>query len=400
MLGHCSQKILIMGAGIYQVPLINLANSLGMTTIAVTIPGPYPGVHLASCTEYVDIRDHIKVLDIAYKHRIDAITTVGSDVGVPSIGYVCDHLHLPGISYDTALRVTHKRYMKETFVAHNILTPEFQVIKHFEELGQYKNHFDYPVIVKSLKNSGSKGMAIARTAKQLEQAYRQAIAVDEIEEVIVETFIKGTKFGVQAVVVDGELNLVLINNDTTKYVNNVPLSVGPSFPSLFSSHQQQAIVKIVAEIVTAFKLNNCIINLDMIERKGRFYALEIAGRLGATCLPELIKHKYKIDMYQIALDLALGQRPNIAVEMTPLSVAALLVQSYLPGVLQKIECHPKVKYSRYLSGLSFDVKPGDTINSFSCGSDRIGEIITMASAPQKALKIAQRIHDSIRIETL
>ena len=40
------KKIMILGAGIYQVPLIKTAKKLGLYTIVVSIPGNYPGFEL------------------------------------------------------------------------------------------------------------------------------------------------------------------------------------------------------------------------------------------------------------------------------------------------------------------------------------------------------------------
>ena len=37
------QKLMILGAGIYQVPLIKKAQAMGLETIVVSYPGPYPG---------------------------------------------------------------------------------------------------------------------------------------------------------------------------------------------------------------------------------------------------------------------------------------------------------------------------------------------------------------------
>ena len=41
------KKLMIMGAGIYQVPLIRKAKDMGIYTIAVSIPGNYPGFAVA-----------------------------------------------------------------------------------------------------------------------------------------------------------------------------------------------------------------------------------------------------------------------------------------------------------------------------------------------------------------
>ena len=46
------KKIMILGAGIYQVPLIKTAKKLGLYTIVVSIPGNYPGFELADKVYY------------------------------------------------------------------------------------------------------------------------------------------------------------------------------------------------------------------------------------------------------------------------------------------------------------------------------------------------------------
>ena len=40
------KKIMILGAGIYQVPLIRTARRMGLYTIVLSIPGVYPVLHL------------------------------------------------------------------------------------------------------------------------------------------------------------------------------------------------------------------------------------------------------------------------------------------------------------------------------------------------------------------
>ena len=50
------KKILILGAGIYQVPLIETAKKLGYYTIVASIPGKYPGFALADKVYHVNKR--------------------------------------------------------------------------------------------------------------------------------------------------------------------------------------------------------------------------------------------------------------------------------------------------------------------------------------------------------
>ena len=55
------KKLMIMGAGIYQVPLIKAAREMGIHTIAVSIPGKYPGF------SYADEVLHINTTDSAVR---------------------------------------------------------------------------------------------------------------------------------------------------------------------------------------------------------------------------------------------------------------------------------------------------------------------------------------------
>ena len=91
-------KILILGAGIYQVPLIKKAKEMGHFVMVASIRGNYPGFTFADKCVYLDTTDREAILSFASSERIDAIVTTGTDVAVQTIGYVCGQLHLNGIS--------------------------------------------------------------------------------------------------------------------------------------------------------------------------------------------------------------------------------------------------------------------------------------------------------------
>ena len=69
------KKIMILGAGIYQVPLIKTAKRMGLYTIVVSIPGNYPGFALADKVYYENTVDDEKILEIARAEQIDGIVT-------------------------------------------------------------------------------------------------------------------------------------------------------------------------------------------------------------------------------------------------------------------------------------------------------------------------------------
>lgn len=56
---------MILGAGIYQVPLIWTARRMGLYTIVVSIPGDYPGFALADKIYELNTRDKEAILAAA-----------------------------------------------------------------------------------------------------------------------------------------------------------------------------------------------------------------------------------------------------------------------------------------------------------------------------------------------
>ena len=107
---------MILGAGIYQVPLIKAAQDMELYTIVASIPGEYPGFALADQVCTINTTDQQEILKVCLRENIQAICTTGTDVAVSTIGYVCQHMGLPGISLSAAQNVTDKAQMKHLSV--------------------------------------------------------------------------------------------------------------------------------------------------------------------------------------------------------------------------------------------------------------------------------------------
>ena len=122
------KKILILGAGIYQIPLIKTAKKLGLYTIVASIPGNYPGFQYADKVYYENTTDHEAILRIAREENIDGIVTAGTDVAVITIGRVCDELGLSGLSYEAAQIAANKLLMKEKYEKNGVRTARFRKV--------------------------------------------------------------------------------------------------------------------------------------------------------------------------------------------------------------------------------------------------------------------------------
>ena len=143
------KKLMIMGAGIYQVPLIKKAKEMGIYTIAVSIPGNYPGFALADKVIYENTVDYEKILEVAKAEKIVAVITIGK---------VCDELGLSGISFEAAKVASNKILMKRKYEEYGVRTARFREVGLDEEVGEKIQDLNYPLIVKAVDSSGSRGI--------------------------------------------------------------------------------------------------------------------------------------------------------------------------------------------------------------------------------------------------
>ena len=92
--GERMKKILIVGAGFLQVPLIKKAKECGLYTIAVDGDQNAPGFFYADEWECIDITDETQCLEYAKEKEINGVITAATDYGI-SVSYT--HLTLPTI---------------------------------------------------------------------------------------------------------------------------------------------------------------------------------------------------------------------------------------------------------------------------------------------------------------
>ena len=106
------KKILVLGAGIGQKSLLKKCKDRGYYIIVASIKGDYPGLIYADEVHDIDIRDKIKLTELAKKQRVQAICSEQNDIAVPSIAYVAKKLGLKGISIELANNCSDKYLMR------------------------------------------------------------------------------------------------------------------------------------------------------------------------------------------------------------------------------------------------------------------------------------------------
>lgn len=394
------KKIMILGAGVYQVPLIKRAKEMGLYTVVVSIPGPYPGFAFADEVVYENTVDASAILNIALKMKIDGICTTGTDVAVITIGTVCDALGLKGVSEAGARIACDKSLMKKAYLAQGVRTapcryvpvdlPEDQLPALCQELG-------YPVIFKAIDSSGSRGITKVSSPADISRALAAVRAVTRHQEYLIERYLVGDEFGAQAFVQNGKLEFVLPHGDYV-FQGDTGVPIGHYAPYDLPELEQE-IYDQTQRAVTAMQLDNCAINADFILCDGKVYVLELGARGGATCLVELVGLYYGYDYYEKMLRVALGE----TVDFSPVNTVRVPNASHLilgdrDGVI--VDLKNDNESNPDLIEVAFDYQVGDRVRKFCVGPDRLGHVIVIGDTLKQAeenLKYAME-HISIKIE--
>lgn len=363
-------KILINGAGRGCLNLTKTAKKMGLFVVVTGMDGPcipladkaYREVHPGHPEE---------VLEIAKTENVNAVVTCCNDMGLASVGYCCDQLHLTGLSFEAAMISSNKLLLKERLCAKHVRTAKFKKIYSLKDLEHALEELHLPVIVKATDLQGSRGITIVQTKEGLADAFHEAMTLTHKDYCIVEEFIVGTEFGAQAFVYNGEVLFVLPHGDVT-FMSKTAVPIGHYMPYTMNKELAEDVQLQAQNAIKAIGLDNCAVNIDFIERDNKAYIIELTGRGGANGLTDITGLYYGINYYEMIIQTALGGDPRIIFSKqykTPLATRSEMIKSSCSGVL-KCLCVPKFENVE----LNFFVKEGDEIRSFTNCNDVIGEI--------------------------
>lgn len=377
------KTVMVLGGGRYQLPLIKAAREAGYRVLVMGWPGNFPGYAYATQWYNVDIMDADEIIRIAREEHIDGIVGCGSDFILPTIGKVVDALGVPGADYRSSMVASDKLLMKQAFEKTHVRTAAYREVRTQQEALEAAQAIGYPVVLKIVDGSGSKGVVICQDEPMLRAAYQEVQTQTKHPYMVLEQFVDGIEFGAQAYVSHGQLQFVMLHGDIIFHgESGVP--VGHYAPAMTEYEGLQADAEEqLRRCVQALAIDNCAINADFILHDGQVYVLEIGARAGATCLPELVSECYGIDYYNYLLRGACGlPLPKInaatirpALVYTPYTTQTGVVKAvHMPTCNQMVDC---VIYPQ----------AGEEVHAFRTAYDRIGHLVMRGEKMQELMDV-------------
>lgn len=300
-------KLAVLGASYLQLPLVVKAKSLGIEVHCFAWDSDE-----AVCKPVADFFYNISVLEqeqILEQCRaigIDGITTIATDICVPTICYVAQKLGLVSNSYESALHSTNKAMMRQRFFERHVSSPRFVTVAKFTDVAL--EEFSYPVIVKPTDRSGSRGVTKVEDASQLEMAVERGAAESFEKKCVVEEFIDGVEISVESISWQGQHTILAITDKVT--------TGEPYFVEL-EHHQPSALAEAIQDRIKTETIK-ALDALDIrygaghsefkITADGRIFIIEVGARMGGDFIgSHLVPLSTGYDFVEGVIDVALNR---------------------------------------------------------------------------------------------
>lgn len=392
-------KLLVIGAGLLQYPVIEKANDCGIYTIAVDNNPQAVGLKIASKGVVCDITDKEKMLEIARENEVAGVIHPCSEVAMNVLGYINDKLGLSGIGEDTAFTATNKAAMRAAFYAGGAPSPSSFCSTTFEECYAHFLKMDSDAILKPSRNSGSRGItkiSCGTDSDTFEKAFYRAFDNSRDNSVLIEQFVNGQEYSVEAIIFQENIHILAITKKTTTEAPYF-VELGHQQPGAENNDIYQLLADAAIKGIKALSLNNCAAHAEIKVENGVAYIMEIGGRLGGDFITtKLTPLSTGIDMVKASIYVALGLCPDLTPIHAP-QAAAIRYITPTPGILKRWNWGG----DKALPGVverEFYTNIGDNINVVKSSSDRSGHVIAIAETPEKAFEIAGREIANMRIE--
>ncbi len=311
------KKLAIIGASYLQEPLIRKAQEMGYETHVFAWKANDVGERIADHFYPISIIEKDEILEVCRSLDISGICTIASDLAVITVNYVASKLRLPCNSMETTLKSTNKHLMRMAFEENNDPSPKSILVNSVDDLENVELAF--PVIVKPLDRSGSRGISKVYEREQLPDAIGSAKEQGFEKSALVEEFAEGDEYSVEYISFEGQHHFLAM---TKKYTTGDPhfIETGHLEPAPVSDEVLGKVKDVVNHALDTLGITNGASHTEIkIDDKGTIRIIEIGGRMGGDFIgSDLVRISTGIDFVRAVIQVAVGEKPDLSKVCSPM----------------------------------------------------------------------------------
>lgn len=394
-----NKTLLIIGAGMMQIPAIRTAQEMGLTTVVTDYNPEALGMKLADYAIVMSTRDLEGTIREARtfhrRHGIDGVITVGTDASM-TVAAVAQALGLAGIKFEAAEMATNKIKMRQRFRQEDVPSPDFRGVWTLDEAREAFHQLGYPSVIKPSDNMGARGVMRIGGPHEIEEAFRHAKSCSTSGEVIIEQFMDGPELSIDALIWNGEVILWAVADRIIKYPPYF-IETGHTFPSALPPELQAEACRVMAQGIAALELTHGAAKGDLKLTAQGAKIGELAARLsGGFMSGWTYPLATGIDIIKGAIEIALGRQPSFPKPGHRVALERALIPP--PGHILALEGLDEARQLPGVNDIIIAYREGDVFPTPRSNLDKLGHVIVSAGTRLEAERIAKKALDTIRVE--
>lgn len=385
------KTILILGAGIMQMPAIRIAKSKGWRVILADGNPDALARDMGDSFEHVDLKDRDALAEMAARHKggrgLDGVFTAGTDFSI-SVAWVAEKLALPGIPFEVARRATDKCLMREAFSRAGVASPDFVCWTGTGDPAALLGpRLSFPLVVKPVDNMGARGVRRVETRGDLASACAEALRLSRSARVIVERYMEGPELSLDAIVWRGEITVCGIADRHIFFPPNF-VELGHTMPTSLDQGTVSGIVEVFKAGIKAIGIDNGAAKGDMKLTTSGPMVGEIAARLsGGYMSGWTFPLASGVEVTEAAMNIAVGLPPgDLAPRFHRVCAERALIS--IPGTVGEVVGEEEALATPGVQHVFLRVQPGDTVVFPSNNVQKSGNVIAVAETRVQAVAAA------------
>ena len=334
------KKILVLGGGLLQIPLIKMALQKGFKVHLSDYYENPPGRFLADGYRRISTFSVEDNLAYAREKDIDYILTIGTDQPVYTAACVSEKLGLScPISAEQGLALTHKYYMKTIMSRAGVPSPRFRTARQAEDIRV--SGLRYPIVLKPADSQGQRGIFVidgSESRDAVEMYFKTALKFSRTGMVIMEEFYEGSEITVNCWVKE-EQPYILMITDRLHFDDSKALGICKQqrFPSQTAAGREEEIVDIITKLVRAFKIKDGPLYVQAVVGSENVKIIEFGYRIGGGFESEIIPLVTGIDVVDLYFTLVTeGENKfNSAEVLEKVRLGSVFFMLAKPGIIKE-----------------------------------------------------------------
>lgn len=394
------KKLLMLGGGFLQCFVIKKAKELGYYVLVLDADSKAAGFQLADEYAVINIVDEDACLRYAQEHHVNGVLTAATDFSVLTVSHIAEAMHLSGINYQAAKTIKNKAAVRKClFDAKADDTGYSYEIESTDEIPNILTKVKFPLMMKPVDGSGSRGASRVDSAEEFTKACEFAMAGSISHRAVAEPFVVGKEYGVESFVDQGKIYILGIMQ---KEMTHRPYyaELGHAIPSGLSEELEVKVKKCVEKALLALGVNHGSVNMDLIiGDDGGVHIIDIGARMGGNLIgSHIIPIGTGIAYMDNMIRAAVGDPTDFRPVAQPQPVASKLL-ALTPGKVVSLpdidviakQCDVKIEHH---------LKVGQTISEYHTNLDGCGYVVATGKDVSEAIAKAAYAKDRVDNEIL